>query len=95
MDSNDRAKTGCLGILLPLALGVFGVHRVLHPPHVDYLFHRPVDPSTRIPVGIFALGLALILHGMGFVPYQRIPGLRYVIAALGVAIFVYGLVWHH
>jgi hypothetical protein len=94
MNSDGQAKTGCLGILLPLVLAAFGVRRILHPPNVDYLFHRPVDPSTRIPVGICALGMALVLHGLGFGPYQRIPGLKYVIAALGVAVFVYGLVWH-
>ncbi len=94
MDSDDRAKTGCMGILLPLALVSFGVYRILRPPHVEYLSHRPADPATRIPAGICALGMALFLHGLGFVPYQRVPGLRYVIAALGVAVFIYGLAWH-
>ena len=82
-----------MGILLPLALVTFGVYRILHPPHVDYLFHRPADPTTRVAAGICALAMALFLHGLGFVPYQRVPGLRYIIAALGVGVFVYGLAW--
>jgi hypothetical protein len=94
MDSDDKAKTGCMGILLPLALVIFGIHRIRHPPHVDYLFQMPADPSTRIPAGICALGIAIFLHGLGFVPYQRIPGLRYLIAAVGTGVFIYGLSWH-
>ncbi len=82
-----------MGILLPLALAVFGLHRILHSPQVDYLFQRPADAATRIPAGLVALGIALFLYGLSFVPYQRGPGLRYVIAAIGGGVFVYGCGW--
>ena|SRR2546423_726739 len=93
MDGDDKVKTGCMGVLLPIVLAAFGVHRIMHPPKVSYLFHTPIDPRTRIPTGIVALGMALVAHGLCFVPYERIRGLKYVIALLGVGVFFLGLSW--
>jgi hypothetical protein len=92
MNPEDRAKTGCMGILLPVAVAAYGVYRITHPRKLSHLFHTPLDPPT-IWIGISALGIALFVHGLGFGPYQRIPGLRYVIALTGVGVFFLGLFW--
>lgn len=92
-DFGDRAKTHCLGILLPLAANAYAIYQFTHPRRGDYLFRRPMNPDTIVAFGIVGLGIALFLHGIGFVPYERVPFLKYVLAAAGVTLFVYGLSW--
>jgi hypothetical protein len=87
----DRVRTGCLGTLIPLTLGIFGIHEIIHPRKVSYLFHAPADPHASIRIDFCALGLAVITHAFGFVPYQRFQILRYLLGIGGVALFVYGL----
>ncbi len=92
-DVDDRVKTGCMGILLPLALAAYGVHRILYPRKLNRFTGRPVETDDVVSLGICALGMALFAHGWGFVPYTRIPFLKYLVMGLGVVAFVYGLSW--
>lgn len=85
--------TDCLGILLPLAANAYALYNFTHPRRGDYLFHRLLNPNTIVAFGIVGLGIALFLHAIGFVPYERVPFLKYVLAAAGVALFIYGLSW--
>jgi uncharacterized RDD family membrane protein YckC len=54
---------------------------------------RRTTRSLFEQMGICALGIALCVHAFGFVPYQRIPLVKYLIAMAGVALFIYGLFW--
>jgi hypothetical protein len=92
-DLDDRVKTGCMGILLPLALAAYGVHRILHPIKLNRFTGRLMETDDVVSLGICALGMALFAHGWGFVPYTRIPFLKYLVMGLGVVAFVYGLSW--
>jgi hypothetical protein len=92
MDPDERTKTGCMGILLPMATAAYGAYRIAHPRKVSYLFHTPIT-SPSIAVGVCALGIALFVHGLGFVPYERIRFLKYLIATLGIVLFIVGLFW--
>ena len=82
---------------MPIALIGYGIYRITRPDRVDYLFHRPLDEHTAISlgmsIGISCFGMALFLHGLGFVPYERIRGLKYVVCALGIVVFFLGLSW--
>ena len=88
MDLAERAD--CMGILLPLAANVYALYNFTHPRRGDYLFRRSMNPETIVSLGILGLGIALFLHAIGFVPYKRVPFLRYALAAGGVALFIYG-----
>jgi hypothetical protein len=87
-DLRERAKTDCLGLLLPLAVNAYALYNFTHPRRGDYTFHRPLNPDT-----IVGLGIALLLHAIGFVPYERVPFLKYLLAAAGLALFLYGASW--
>ena len=81
-----------MGILLPLAAAAYGAYRIAHPGKLSYLFHT-LGNSSGIWVGVCALGVALFVHGLGFVPYERIRFLKYLIASLGIVLFIVGLFW--
>lgn len=92
-DLEDRAKTDCLGLLLPLAVNAYAIYQFTHPRRGDYLFHRPMNPDTIVALGIIGMGIALFLHAIGFAPYQRVPFVKYVLASVGVVLFLYGSSW--
>lgn len=93
MDADDRTKTGCLGILLPLAVAAYGAYRIVHPREVNRFTGQPYEGNAVVGLGVSAIGLAVFCHAFGFIPYRRIAGLRWVVAALGVTIFFLGLFW--
>lgn len=92
-DVDDRVKTGCAGLLLPLVIAAFGYYRITHPRRLNRFTGTPNDPQDVVALGIVALGIAVVVHAFGFVPYHRIPVLKYLLAAAGVVLFVYGLKW--
>lgn len=92
--ADDRVKTGCMGILVPIAVAAHGIYRIVRPRRHD-LFGRLVDRDFVIGTGIAALGIAVFVHAFGFVPYARFPVLKYTVATGGVAVFLYGLTWPH
>jgi hypothetical protein len=91
---DDHVKTGCMGILIPLAVAAYGIYRMMHSKGVTYR-GQPRPPDDVIGGGIAALGMALFVHGLGFSPYEKVRFLKYVVAGIGIAVFVYGLTWPH
>jgi hypothetical protein len=53
------------------------------------------DPDVVVSTGFHSLGMAVVAHAFGFVPYERIPILKWLVAAGGVGLFIYGLTWPH
>ncbi len=92
-DLEDRTKTGCMGLLIPLALVAYGVYRITHPWKRSRFTGTWKNPEDVAALGICALGIALCVHALGFVPYERVPLLKWLLAAAGVAVFIYGLFW--
>ncbi len=94
-DVDDRAKTWGLGILIPLFFAAYGIYTIKHPWEINRITGRMKDPDVVISTGLLALGMAVVAHAFGFVPYERFPILKWVIAATGVAVCIYGLTWPH
>jgi hypothetical protein len=94
-DIDDRAKTWALGILIPLFFAAYGIYTIKHPWEINRITGRMKDPDVVISTGILALGMAVVAHALGFVAYERIPFLKWVIAAAGVGLCFYGLTWPH
>ena len=92
-DAEDSAKTNVLGIFVPFAISIFEVRHITHPSLTDYLFHRYTDPIGSAGLGIVYFGMALVLHVFAFVPYERVPFLKYVVGFVGIALFFYGAQW--
>lgn len=92
-DLDERVQTGCMGLLLPLALAAYGIYRITHPRKLNRFTGTWRNPEDVVALGICALGIALCVHALGFVPYQRIPLVKYLLAAGGVALFIFGLFW--
>ena len=95
VDVDDRAKTWALGILIPLFFAAYGIYTIKHPWEVNHITGRMKDPDVVISTGFLALGMAVVAHAFGFVPYERIPILKWLVAAGGVGLFIYGLTWPH
>lgn len=94
-DVDDHAKTWALGIVIPLIFGTYGIYTIKHPWELDRFTGRMKDPDVVITTGLLALSMAVVAHAFGFVPYERIPLLKWLIAAAGVGLFIYGLTWPH
>ena len=93
MNSEDRYKTGCVGIILPLLVAAYGVRRILHPRQFNRLTGLWDEGAGVVGLGISALGVAIFVHGLCFVPYRRIRFLRSTVAAIGIALFLLGLLF--
>lgn len=91
---DDRAKTGCMGILMPLGLLTYGLYYIRHPRMLNR-FGNVMETDEVIGIGIMALGMAVFVHALGFVPYERIPLLKWLVAAAGAGVFIYGLTSPH
>ena len=91
VETEERVKTGCIGLLLPLATVAFGYRLISHPNRPNRFTGTPSDPQDMIALGIAALGIALCVHAFGFVPYDRIPVFKYLLALAGVVLFFMGL----
>lgn len=92
---DDPAKTWGLGILLPLFFAGYGINTIKNPWEVNRFTGGTKDPDVVISTGFLALGMAVVAHARGFVPYERIPLLKWLVAAAGVGVFIYGLTWPH
>jgi hypothetical protein len=91
-DDDDRYKTGCVGIILPLLVAVWGI-RIIIRQRVPRGRGAPaplVGPEA-VEVGIGVLGVAVLLHAWGFEPYKRHPIIRALLTAAGIALFLKGL----
>jgi hypothetical protein len=97
MDNEDRTKTGCMGVLLPLIFGAYAVRWIVTeragPIRLRDIGRGPTTGEAAIALGITTLGLCLFVHAFGFVPYQRIPIVKWLLAAAGVAVFILGILW--
>jgi hypothetical protein len=91
---DDRVKTGCMGLLLPLGMAAYGLYYIRHPRMLNR-FGRVMETDVVIGMGIMAVGMAVFVHALGFVPYERISFLKWLVAAVGVGVFIYGLTWPH
>lgn len=91
IEADDKVKTGCMGILLPLVIAAFGFHRLTHPRRLNRFTGLPNESHDVMALGGLALGIALIVHAFGFVPYARVPFLRYALAVTGTAIIFVAL----
>src|SRR5688572_19248080 len=89
--ADDRYKTGCLGILLPLALVAYSLRYIVwhyrHPRHEC----RPASDESLERHGVAVLAIALFVHAPGFVPYKRWPRFRWLLVAGSVVLFFYSL----
>ena len=90
--SGERIKSGCMGILLPAVTAAYGLYYLSHRRMLDR-FGRLRDPDVVISIGLCAIGIAIFVHGLGFVPYERVRGLKYFVAACGATVFFLGLIW--
>jgi hypothetical protein len=97
MDQEDRIKTGCLGILIPLFFGAYAVRWIIERRAGRIRFRdigkQPLTGEAAVALGITALGICLFVHALGFVPYERFPLLKWLLAAAGVVVFFIGLSW--
>jgi hypothetical protein len=90
-NADDRYRTGCLGILLPLALVAYALrHIVWHYRHKRHQW-RPVSDESIEWRGVGVLAIALFVHALGFVPYKRWPLIRWGLVAGSVILFFYSL----
>jgi uncharacterized membrane protein len=86
-DNDNRYQTGCLGILIPLALVAYALSFLIwHYRRERYQF-RYRSPESIEGDGITVLGIALFVHALGFVPYKRWPLLRWLLVAAGILLF--------
>lgn len=92
MNEDDKVKTGCMGILIPLACAGFGLYRILHPHEYNRGIGHAYEGAAVVGLGLNALGIAVFVHALGFVPYERIPWLKRLVAAVGVDLFICGFV---
>lgn len=93
MEPEDRYKTGCVGIVLPVLVAAYGLRRILHPRQFNRYTGQWLEGDGVVGLGISALGLAVFAHGLCFAPYGRIRFLKYVIAGVGVVFFCLGILW--
>jgi hypothetical protein len=97
MDSDEKTKTGCAGILIPLFFAAYALKWILSkragPVGLRNIGHPPMTGDAAVGFGIMTLGICLFVHALGFVPYERVRGLKYILAAAGVSVFLLGLLW--
>ena len=51
----------------------------------------PLAGDNAVALGVTALGVCLFVHALGFVPYQRLPVLKWTLVVAGVTVFFLGL----
>jgi hypothetical protein len=91
MNPDDRAKTGCAGIAIPLACLVYAAFWFATPESLSSWAIRPIRGADAAALGVSIIGLALFVHAFGFVPYQRYPVLRWLLVLGGVSLFFKGI----
>jgi hypothetical protein len=91
MHPDDRYKTGCVGILMPLALVAYALRYIVwHYREERYKF-RYQSPESIEWFGVSILGMALFVHALGFVPYKRYPIVKWLLVMISIFIALYGL----
>jgi hypothetical protein len=91
MPEDNGYKTGCVGILMPLALVAYGlVHIIGHYRRKRYEFWPRSEESIEWE-GVAILAMALFVHAVGFVPYKRYPVIRWLLVSISIGVFFYAL----
>lgn len=90
---DDRAKTGCVGVLLPVAGMIYGGWIMLRKEGFRNYGIRPVRGAEAVDFGISVIGMALFVHALGFVPYRRHPVVRISLIVISIVLFFKGLLW--
>lgn len=91
-NDDDRYKTGCVGVLLPLFAAAYGVRAIIRQRTPGGLRYRPTVGPEAVEWGIAALGVAVFVHAWGFEPYKRHPWIRAILTVVGVAMFLKGVI---
>jgi hypothetical protein len=91
-NDNDRYKTGCVGILLPLVGAAYGILIIACQKTSGIRGLSPVVGPGAVEVGIGILGVALFTHTWGFEPYRRHPIIRGILTITSVAMFLKGVI---
>lgn len=89
---DDRVKTGCMGILIPLFFGALALRWIVQKRTFRVASHATTGEAA-VGMGIMTLGICLFVHALGFVPYERVPLLKWLLVAAGVGVFFLGLSW--
>ena len=90
-DKDDKYRTGCVGILIPLALVLKALHLIIWHYRPKRFRFRYQSPESIEWQGVSVLGMALFVHALGFVPYKRYPIVRWLLVAVSIFIVFYGL----
>jgi hypothetical protein len=93
MTPDDRVKTGCAGIIIPLAAVAYATIWFFSPESVSTWGIRPIRGRAAMGHGITILGIALFVHALGFVPYRRYRILQIAVILIAIATFFTGLFW--
>jgi hypothetical protein len=91
-NGDDRVKTGCAGVLLPLVVAAYGIRTILRQRTTGRWGREPTVGPEAVEFGIAVLGLAVLVHAWGFDAYKRHPVVRGALIMLGVAMFIKGIV---
>jgi uncharacterized membrane protein len=91
MHTDDKYKTGCVGILMPLALVGYALLKIVWHYRRDRYEFRYRSPESIEWSGVSILGMALFAHALGFVPYRRYPIVRWLLVAVSIIMFFYGM----
>ena len=91
MQKDDKYKTGCVGILMPLALVGYAMMKIVWHHRKDRYKFRYRSAESIEADGITILGMALFVHALGFVPYRRYPIVKWLLLAISIVVIFYGL----
>ena len=91
MQKDDKYKTGCVGILIPLAVVGYALLKIVWHYRRDRYKFRYQSPESLEWDGVSILGMALFVHALGFVPYKRYPVVRWLLVAISIFVVFYGL----
>ena len=95
LSPEERAKTGCLGILIPIVVTAYSLRYFITRRSSGRFGATPVEGDAAIGLGVSAVGIAVFVHALGFVPYERILPLKWALVIAGIILFVLGIIWEH
>jgi len=91
-NEDDRYKTGCIGVLVPLLVAAYGIRTIIRQRTTGRWGRPPTVGPEAVEFGIAVLGVALFAHAWGFEPYRRRPFIRWLLTALSIAMFLKGVI---